>query len=161
MLARRFMKALILLAVLSAACTSQPAPAEKPAEAPKPVWTGDQSAQKYKDCWDQFNRKDWNAFRSCYGATISVDAVDSGRPVVSGLDAAVRDAQDFVAAFPDVIGSVQLVLASKDAVAGLAVVTGTHGGPLPGPDGKPIAATHKKIGYVMGLKRGFNVQRRS
>ncbi|HEV8398160.1 MAG TPA: ester cyclase [Vicinamibacterales bacterium] len=129
----------------------QPAPAEKPAEPPKPAWTGDQSAQKYKDCWDQFNRKDWTAFRSCYGPAITVEAVDSGRPVVSGLDAAVKDAQDFVAAFPDVTGSVQLVLASKDSVAGLAVVSGTHGGPLPGPDGKPIAATNKKVGYMMGL----------
>jgi len=151
MLARRFMKALTLLAVVSAACTSQPAPAEKPAEAPKPAWTGDQSAQKYKDCWDQFNRKDWTAFRSCYGSSIAVDAVDSGRPVATGLDAAVKDAQDFVAAFPDVIGSVQLVLASKDAVAGLAVVTGTHGGPLPAPGGTSIPATNKKIGYVMKL----------
>jgi predicted ester cyclase len=145
------MKALTLMAVLSAACSSQPAPAEKPAEAPKPEWTADQSAQKYKDCWDQFNRKDWAAFRGCYGGAIQVDAVDSGRPAVSGLDAAVKDAQDFAAAFPDVAGAPQLVLASKSTVAGLSVVTGTHGGPLPGPGGKPIAPTNKKIGYIMGL----------
>ena len=149
--ARRMMKALALMAVLSAACNSQPAPAEKPAEAPKPEWTADQSAQKYRDCWDQFNRKDWAAFRGCYGGAIQVDAVDSGRPVVSGLDAAVKDAQDFAAAFPDVTGAPQLVLASKSTVAGLSVVTGTHGGPLPGPGGKPIAPTNKKIGYIMGL----------
>ena len=127
--ARRFVRALPLIAVMSAACTSQPAPAEKPAEAPRPEWTADQSAQKYTDCWDQFNRKDWNAFRSCYGPTVAIEAVDSGRPVVSGLEAGIKDAQDFVAAFPDVTGSLQLVLASKDSVAGLAVVTGTHGGP--------------------------------
>jgi predicted ester cyclase len=147
------MMALSLAGALTAlgCSSSQPAPAEKPAEAPKPEWTADQSAQKYKDCWDQFNRKDWAAFRSCYGSGITVEAVDSGRPVVSGLDAAIKDAQDFAAAFPDVMGSVQLVLASKDTAAGLAVVTGTHGGPLPGPGGKPIAATNKKIGYVMGL----------
>ena len=149
--APRMMKALTLIAVLSAACSSQPAPAEKPAEPPKPEWTASQSAQKYKDCWDQFNRKDWTAFRTCYGPAVTVEAVDSGRPVVSGLDAGVKDAQDFVAAFPDVMGGLQLVLASKDSVAGLAVVAGTHGGPLPGPGGKPIAATNKKIGYMMGL----------
>jgi predicted ester cyclase len=148
--ARRFLKALTLTSVLSAAC-SQPAPAEKPAEAPKPEWTADQSAQKYKDCWDQFNRKDWTAFRSCYNPAITVEAVDSGRPVAGGLDAAIKDAQDFVAAFPDVAGAPQLVLASKDTVAGLAVIAGTHGGPLPGPGGKPIAATNKKIGYMFGL----------
>ena len=149
--ARRTVKALALIALLSAGCSSQPAPAEKPAEPPKPEWTADQSAQKYKDCWDQFNRKDWNTFRNCYNPAISVEAVDSGRPVATGLDAAVKDAQDFGAAFPDVMGSPQLVLASKDAVAGLSVITGTHGGPLPGPGGKPIAATNKKIGYMFGL----------
>ena len=149
--ARRLVKVLTLVAVLSAACTSKPAPAEKPAEPPKPAWTADQSAQKYKDCWDQFNRKDWNAFRSCYAPAVTVEAVDSGTPGVSGLDAAVKDAQDFVAIFPDIMGSLQLVLASKDAVAGLTVVTGTHGGPLPGPDGKAIPATNKKVGYMMGL----------
>src|SRR5262245_50171192 len=113
---RRYVKTLTLLACLSAACSSQPAPAEKPAEAPKPVWTGDQSAQKYKDCWDQCNRKDWAAFRSCYGPSITVEAMDSGRPAASGLDAAIKDAQDFAAAFPDATGALQLVLASKDAV---------------------------------------------
>jgi predicted ester cyclase len=148
---RRTLKALTLMAVLTAACSSQPAPAEKPAEAPKPEWTADQSALKYKDCWDQFNRKDWAAFRGCYGSAIQVDAVDSGRPVVSGLDAAVKDAQDFAAAFPDAVGALQLVLASKSAVAGLSVITGTHAGPLPGPGGKPIGASNKTIGYVMGL----------
>jgi len=149
--ARRSLTAVTLVVILGTACSSQPAPAEKPAEPPKPAWTADQAVLKYKDCWDQFNRKDWTAFRSCYGSAITVEAVDSGRPVVSGLDAAIKDAQDFAAAFPDVSGGLQLVLASKDSVAGLAVVSGTHGGPLPGPDGKPIAATHKKIGYVMGL----------
>jgi predicted ester cyclase len=140
-----------LAGTLITGCTSQPAPAEKPAEAPKPEWTADQSAQKYKDCWDQFNRKDWAAFRGCYGSAIQVEAVDSGRPVMSGLDAAVKDAQDFAAAFPDVAGAPQLVLASKSTVAGLSVVAGTHGGPLPGPGGKSIAPTNKKIGYIMGL----------
>ena len=149
--ARRTMKALTLMAVLSAACSSQPAPAEKPAEAPKPVWTAEQSAQKYKDCWDQFNRKDWAAMRGCYAPAITVDAVDSGRPVVSGLDAAIKDAQDFAAIFPDGAGSVQLVVASKDHVAGLAVINGTHGGPLPGPDGQPIPPTNKKVGYMMSV----------
>jgi predicted ester cyclase len=139
------------MAIVGAACSSQPAPAEKPAEPPKPAWTADQAAQKYSDCWDQFNRKDWTAFRSCYGSAITVEAIDSGRPAASGLDAAIKDAQDFAAAFPDVTGSPQLVLASKDSVAGLAIVSGTHGGPLPGPEGKPIAATNKKIGYLMGL----------
>lgn len=43
------------------------------------------------------------------------------------------------------------MLASKDAAAGLTVVTGTHGGPLPSPDGKAIPATNKKVGYMMGL----------
>jgi predicted ester cyclase len=43
------------------------------------------------------------------------------------------------------------VLASKSTVAGLSVVTGTHRGPLPGPGGKSIAPTNKKIGYIMGL----------
>lgn len=66
-------------------------------------------------------------------------------------DAAIKDAQDFAAAFPDVAGAPQLVLASKDTVAGLAVIAGTHGGPLPGPGDKPIAATNMKIGYMFGL----------
>lgn len=148
---RRYLKALTLIAVMSAACSSQPAPAEKPAAPPKPAWTADQSAQKYKDCWDQFNKKDWNAFRSCYGAGVTVEAIDSGTPSVSGLDAAIKDAQGFVEVFPDITGSLQLVLASKDAAAGLAVVTGTHRGPLPSPDGKAIPATNKKVGYMMGL----------
>lgn len=150
--ARRTMTAVALMAVVVSAACSQPAPAEKPAEPPKPVWTAEQSVQKYQACWDQFNRKDWAAFRSCYGPAITVEAVDSGRPVMSGLDAAVKDAQDFAAMFPDGMGSVQLVLASKDAVAGLAVITGTHGGPMPaGPDGKPIPATNKKVGYIMSV----------
>ena len=35
-------------------------------------------------------------------------------------------------------------------VASLYLLTGTHGGPLPGPGGKSIPATNKKIGYLMG-----------
>jgi predicted ester cyclase len=140
-------------ALIAVACNrpSQPAPAEKPAEPPKPEWTADQSAQKYKDCWDQFNGKNWTAFRNCYDPAVTVEVVDSGRPAASGVDAAIKDSQDFAAAFPDVTGSPQLVLASKNSVAGLAVVSGTHGGPLPGPDGKPIAATNKKVGYMMSV----------
>jgi predicted ester cyclase len=151
MYARRFLKALTLLAVSSAACTSQPAPAGAPAAPPKPEWTASQAAQNYSDCWDRFNRKDWATFRSCYGPAITVEAVDSGRPMATGIDAAVKDAQDLVSTFPDARGTMQLVLASKDAVAGLAIFTGTHGGPLPGPDGKPIPATNKRVGFVMGL----------
>ena len=154
--ARRSLQALTLTAILGTACSSQPAPAEKPAEAPpKPAATPEQRAQKYVDCWGLFSKKDWGPFRDCYGPSIQVEAVDSGRPVATGLDAAVKDAQDFVAAFPDVAGSVQLVLANGNAVAGLAVVTGTHGGPLPGAGGKPIPATNKKIGYTMGLVLDF------
>ncbi len=149
------MLAAALATMAAVACTSEPAKtdkAEMKAEAPPPPKpkTVDERIALYQRCWDDFNKKAFDSFKTCYADNITSEQMGSGQPAMSGPDATLAGAKQFAATFPDLEGKLQLVLAGTDGIVGIAQLNGTHGGPLPGPDGKPIPATNKPIGMVMG-----------
>jgi predicted ester cyclase len=104
----------------------------------------------YQGCWDAFNTKELDRLKTCYGSDVESEMVGSGAPVDRGPDAVDRSTRGFVAAFPDARGNLQLVLLNDRTLASLAVLTGTHTGPLGGPDGTSIPATNKPIGLFQG-----------
>jgi ketosteroid isomerase-like protein len=125
------------------------APAEAPKPAPPPPATAEERTKLFKDCWAQFNAKDWTKFQGCYADNAVSEQVDSGAPPVTGRANIVdRDAKVLASAFPDLMGETQLVLVSGNDVLSVELLKGTHKGPLPGPQGE-IAPTNKKIGYLM------------
>ncbi len=141
---------LVVVAATAAACGGE-APKSETAAAPKelaPRTTADRAA-RYRECWDFFNKQSWDGFKSCYTDAAQSEQMGT-RPALNGADAIVADGKAFDQAFPDGHGSLRIVLAKDDTVAGLAIMTGTHDGPLPGPDGKPIPPTKRPIGIYMG-----------
>lgn len=142
----------VTLAALAAACGgSQPAPSETASAPPPPkVLTAQERVTWFQSCWDAFNTKSWDSLRSCYTDTAESEQVDSGMPVAKGLDALMASAQDFGKAMPDAKGSPQVILVQGNTIVGLYLLTATHTGPLPGPEGKAIPATNKPVGYLMG-----------
>ncbi len=127
-------------------------PPAAPVEAPKPVAppaaTADERAKWFKDCWAQFNTKDWNKFSGCYAENATSEQVDMGMPPVSGRANVIeKNAKVFATAFPDMTGENELTLVSGNDILSVVLLKGTHKGALPGPQGE-IAATNKKIGYL-------------
>jgi steroid delta-isomerase-like uncharacterized protein len=123
--------------------------APKPPEPPPPkAMTAEETADWYQKCWAAFP-KDMAALKACFSDTASCEQVDSGMPAVTGADCIDKEAKVFADAFPDVSGSLQLVLVSGKNVASVVLVTGTHTGTLKGPMGD-VPATNKKIGMLEG-----------
>jgi ketosteroid isomerase-like protein len=129
-----------------------PPPAAAPAEAPKPAApppaTADERAKLFKDCWAQFNSKDWSKFGNCYAEGATSEQVDMGMPALVGRANVVdKSAKVFATAFPDLTGESELSIVSGSDILSVVLLKGTHKGPLPGPQGE-VAATGKKIGYL-------------
>jgi len=129
-----------------------PPPAAAPLEAAKPAApppaTADERAKLFKECWAQFNAKDWTKFSGCYSETASMEQVYMGMPALVGRANVVdKSAKVFATAFPDLTGESQLTIVSGADILSLVLLKGTHKGPLPGPQGE-VAATNKKIGYL-------------
>jgi predicted ester cyclase len=136
------------LALTSFACGGS-APPPPAATAAPPVKTAAERVKMYQDCWQQYNDKNWAAFEKCYAEQATSEAVDSTPPMTRGRAAIMERDKVFAAAFPDRRGEVVLVLANDTRMASVAVWMGTHEGDLPGPDGKPIPATKKKVGVYL------------
>jgi predicted ester cyclase len=134
---------------ITAACGSGPGQPAGSAAAPR-VRTAEERVARYRECWDYFNKKSWDLFKGCYTDQAESEQVDSGRPPAKGADAIVADAKTSVAGFPDMEGTLQLVLVNSDGVASLAQLNGTNSAAMPGPDGAPVAATNKAIGVIVG-----------
>ncbi|HEX2876566.1 MAG TPA: nuclear transport factor 2 family protein [Polyangiaceae bacterium] len=129
-----------------------PPPAAAPVEAPKPAApppaTADERAKLFKDCWAQFNSKDWSKFSNCYADSATSEQVDMGMPALVGRANVVdKSAKVFATAFPDLTGESELSIVSGSDILAVVLLKGTHKGPLPGPQGE-VAATNKKIGYL-------------
>jgi len=123
-------------------------PAEAPKPAAPPPATADQRAKWFKDCWAQFNAREWDKFSSCYAENATSEQVDLGTPPITGRANVVeKNAKVFAAAFPDLVGENELTIVSGNDIVSVVLLKGTHKGPLPGPQGE-IAATNKKIGYL-------------
>jgi predicted ester cyclase len=76
---------------------------------------------------------------------------------LKGWEAIRKDAQDFIKAFPDLQFSISNVKVQGDTATLEAAITGTHRGPIPGPQG-PIAPTGKRIEFKGSAKLKFDSQ---
>jgi len=124
-------------------------PAEAPKPAAPPAATAEERSKWFKDCWAQFNAKDYAKFGGCYAENATSEQVDMGMPALSGRTNIVdKSAKLFGAAFPDLIGEQQLTLVSGNDIFAVVLLKGSHKGPLPNPQGE-IAPTNKKIGYLV------------
>ena len=133
--------------VAAAPAPAAPAEALKPA-APPPA-TADERSKWFKDCWAQFNSKDWAKFQGCYAENATSEQVDMGMPPLVGRANIIdKSAKVFGAAFPDLTGELELSLVSGNDILAVVLLKGTHKGALPGPQGE-IAPTNKKIGYLV------------
>lgn len=132
------------LVALAAACSEPPPPPSAPA-----VTTAAERVQIYKDCWGYFSDKAWDKFQSCYTDDATSENVDSAVPMTRGKAAIIERARQDAAAFPDRKGELRYIFQHGPHVVGIAAYTGTNDGPMPGPDGKPMPATHKKFGLLM------------
>jgi predicted ester cyclase len=132
--------------VAAAPPPAAPAEAAKP-PAPPPA-TAEERTKLYKDCWAQFNAKDWTKFQGCYAENATSEQVDFGMPPLAGRSNIIdKNVKLFAAAFPDLTGESQLTVQSGNDVVSVVLLKGTHKGALPGPAGD-IAPTNKKIGYL-------------
>jgi predicted ester cyclase len=132
---------------VAAACSEPPPPPPPPAP---PVKTAAERVQLYTDCWGLFNDKAWDRFQNCYTDDATAESVGSAQPMLRGKAAIIEHDKQDVASFPDAKGELRYVFQHGPHVVGIAVYTGTNDGPMPGPDGKPMPATHKKFGLLMG-----------
>jgi predicted ester cyclase len=109
--------------------------------------TGQALADRYAECWQQFNKAQWDEFGKCYGpATVSVAP---GQPEAKGAAAIVeKHAKAFKTAMPDVAGEIQLMVVSGRNAATVSLMRGTHTGPLATPAGE-VPATKKRMGQLV------------
>jgi predicted ester cyclase len=100
----------------------------------------------YTSCWGHFNKRAWDDFKGCYAK--DAFSTSSGLPDGHGPGSVEVHAKPFVAAFPDVAGAQQLILASGSTVASITLITGTNSGPLKTPAGE-LPPTGKKFGQLV------------
>lgn len=145
----RLLSTVVAAVVLHGACSESAPPPPPPAPTPA-VKTAEQRVEGYKACWDQFNNKQWDQFQNCYAENAVSEAIDSIPASLTGRAAIIERAKTELASFPDRRGEVRLLLVNGDRLASLALYTGTNGGAIPQPDGKPAPATNKTIGVLVG-----------
>lgn len=112
--------------------------------APANKTTADLQAD-FLGCWNDLDAAKWDAYKQCYADTATYE-MPGGAITARGADAIVARAKALGAAFPDLKGQVQLMLANGNHVAAFTLVTGTNTGPLQTPNG-PMPATNKKVGF--------------
>jgi|SRR5688572_13320191 len=137
-----------VIALLLAAACSEPAPPPPPP--PPPVKTAQERVQLYQDCWNHFNTKAYDRMASCYASAMTAEVADSATPKVTTPADAIAQMKKDEAAFPDRRGELRYVFVNGSHIAGVVLYTGTNSGAMAGPDGKPMPATNKSIGMLMG-----------
>jgi len=131
----------------AAACSEPPPP---PPPAAPTVASPEARAQFYQGCWAHYNNKAWDQFQNCYAETAVSEAVDSTTPADNGRAAIVEHDKALAESFPDRRGEPRLILINGERIATIALYTATNTGPMPGPDGKPMPATGKSVGLLIG-----------
>jgi SnoaL-like polyketide cyclase len=106
--------------------------------------------QWYQDCWGDFNAKKWDLFKQCYAPNATSQQPGYGKPAVSGVDAIVKSAQDFIKTFPDGHGEGLMILVNGNRITSIYLLKATNTGPLFAPNGQTIPPTNKKLGMFMG-----------
>lgn len=146
----RLTLAVLVLAMLAASCGEAPPAQTQVSPAASPTRTGEVIAAWYQQCWAHFNTKNFDALQNCYAPDATSETVDSTQqPPLKGRSAIMDQARADVGIFSDRRGYVTLVLQHGPHVVSLATWTATNDGPMPGPDGKPMPATKKKIGLPL------------
>jgi predicted ester cyclase len=122
-----------------------PATAETPA--PTASLTDEERAKTYQACWAAFNTRDWARLEACYADGAQIHLPNGLSLGGKGGRTAVPKA--FAAAFPDLVGELQVVLVSGNNIASLALLKGTHTGSLAMPGMPEIPPTNKRIGMLV------------
>jgi predicted ester cyclase len=119
-----------------------------------PALTGQALVDRYRACWTLFNQKSWDEFARCYAP--DARSMAPGLPEArGGKQILEKHARSIAAAFPDITGEQQLIVADGKRLMSVTLMRGTHTGPLAGPGGT-IPATGKKIGLLAahGIESG-------
>jgi steroid delta-isomerase-like uncharacterized protein len=93
---------------------------------------------------DAWNSRDWDTFNKLHADDVVVRL--PGQPPTNTIDAHKQGAEYFCKTFPD--NHVQnnpskVLIGQGDWTCSIAVLTGTHQGPMMGPGGKAIPPTNK------------------
>jgi predicted ester cyclase len=141
-----------LAGVVWASACSAPEPTAAPAKdqpaTPKPIMA-EERVKWYQDCWNDFNDKKWDEFKTCYATNATSQQVGYGKDV-TGPDAIVGSSAEFAKSAPDVRGEGQLILVNGPHIASAFILKGTSSGPMMSPDGKAMPPTKKKFGLMFG-----------
>jgi ketosteroid isomerase-like protein len=139
------------IALLLAVGCSEPAPPPAPAAPPPPpVKTAQERVQLFQDCWNHFNTKAYDRMATCYASSINVETADSAMPKITTPADAIAQMKKEEAGFPDRRGELRYVFLNGGHIASIVLYTGTNSGPMTGPDGKPMPATNKSVGMLVG-----------
>ena len=102
--------------------------------------------------------RDWEAYGSVFAEDLYMETSMIPEPV-EGRDARVRLVKEIVDAFPDGVVRIQRSFGQGDWACVEVLFTGTHNGPMAGPDGTSIPPTHKPVKWpycmVMKFKDGL------
>ena len=128
-----------------------PRPTPPPADNPK-LDTAEERVAFYRACYEAVNDKAWDKAGACYLETAQAEMLDSGIPTMRGREEILdKGSKRWAMAFPDLQVTPKVILQNGNRVASIAVMNGTHNGPLVTPMGE-ILPTDKKVGvYVFHM----------
>jgi predicted ester cyclase len=132
----------IVLSGFVSACSSRRGDETDPTLNPTVKW--------YLGCWNAFNQKKWDQFKSCYADNATSQQVGYGKASVTAPDAILTASQDLAKTFPDIRGDALLVLVNGSRVASILLLNGTNTGPILGPNHKELPTTNNKLGQLIG-----------
>jgi steroid delta-isomerase-like uncharacterized protein len=97
--------------------------------------------------------RDWEAYGSFFAEDLLMVTPALPGPT-TGRDARLKFVQGIMDSFPDGLVEVQRYFGKGDWACLEVLFTGTNTGPMPGPDGTEIPATHKSVKwpYCMVMK---------
>jgi predicted ester cyclase len=144
-------------AVATAGETVSPTP-RKPAPPTAYEIPPEQKRDMYMGCWSFFNSRKLEKILDCYHENASFEMVGSHCPVSQGPATYLERISAFLLAVPDAKAKLELTLTHENTVVGVALIRGTHTGPLETPHGE-IAATNKPVGFLFGHAVEFDKNR--
>jgi steroid delta-isomerase-like uncharacterized protein len=93
---------------------------------------------------DAFNRRDWDRVTNLHAESVVYWTPDNAEPKTGR--AAIRDLfVGYTSAFPDARNQKERAFGQGDWICAAYVFTGTHMGPLTGPDGRLVQGTKKYV----------------
>lgn len=99
---------------------------------------------------EAFNRRDSEAFTSCYSTDAAVSDPQYPEPL-RGASAIGKDIEAWFTAFPDVRAELSRTIGTDEGYATEWTITGTHKGPLLMPDGSNVPPTEKSVTFAAAM----------